>query len=85
MGADQKPRPLTKLYKHASELLAKARRDRDALHTAANAGYDVRDKVFDCLVTIYHVRDWVEKLHPRLTSEINTLFKKIGSAPDSQQ
>lgn len=69
-------RPLAKLYNHASELLAKARRDRDALRAAARDGDEsrLRDEVFDFSVTAYHVRDWVKSLHPHLESQVNSLF-----------
>jgi hypothetical protein len=68
--------PLAKVYSQASELLAKARRDRDALRAAADAGdmRRLRDEVFDFSVTAYHVRDWVKSLHPHLESHVVSLF-----------
>jgi hypothetical protein len=57
---------LDNLYTSPSQLLAKARRDRDALVAAEAAGDEVgiRDKLFDFSVSIHSMLDWIKSLYP---------------------
>jgi hypothetical protein len=73
-------RLLDKLYTSPGEILAKARRDRDALMDAVASGDEirVRDKLFDFSVTAYHVVDWVKTLYPHLESPV---YVHLDSTP----
>ena len=59
-------RLLDKLYSSPAQLLAKARRDRDALLAAEKSGDEasVRDKLFDFSVSIHSMLDWIKSIHP---------------------
>ena len=59
-------RLLDNLYSSPEQLLAKARRDRDALIAAEQSGDEtgVRDKLFDFSVAIHSLLDWIKSLYP---------------------
>ena len=67
-------RPLDQLYSGPSDILAKARRDRDALITAAESGNEllIQDKLFDFSVTAYHILDWIKSSSPHLEAAAYT-------------
>ena len=75
--------PLAKLYSGPADLLAKVRRDRDALLLAVEAEDEtaLRDKLFDFSVTAYHVVDWVKSFHPDLERAV---YSHLDSEPSLQ-
>ena len=75
--------PLAKLYSGPGDLLAKVRRDRDALLLAVEAEDEtsLRDKLFDFSVTAYHVVDWVRSFHPNLEEAV---YSHLDSEPSLQ-
>jgi hypothetical protein len=76
-------KPLDKVYSSPAELLAKARRDRDALVFAADAGDEIslRDKLFDFSVTAYHIVDWLKSYYPQLEA---LAYSYLDSTPALQ-
>jgi hypothetical protein len=72
---------LSNLYSGPAAILAKARRDRDALKDAVASDHEdrVRDELFDFSVTAYHVLDWVKANHPNLEREVYALLNSTPS------
>ena len=72
-------RPLKNIYDGPIDLLAKARRDREALQLAVNESNELvlRDKLFDFSLTAYHIVDWVKAFHPDLAPAAYALLNAV--------